>query len=49
MSRVTALILRKDEASAHLAEARRHLEQAMNESTEPANGPQTPLRKEGEV
>jgi hypothetical protein len=51
MSRVTALILRRDEASAHLAEARRHLEQAMNEAkgTEPANGPQTPLRKEGEV
>ena len=45
------LILRKDEASAHLAEARRHLEQAMNEAKaiEPANGPQTPLRKEGEV
>ena len=34
------LILRKDEASAHLAEARRHLEQAMNEAKgiEPANG-----------
>jgi hypothetical protein len=45
------LILRKDEASAHLAEARRHLEQAMNEAkgVEPANGPQTPLRKDGEV
>ena len=45
------LILRKDEASAHLAEARRHLEQALNEAKgiEPANGPQTPLRKEGEV
>jgi len=45
------LILRKDEASAHLAEARRHLEKAMNEAKgiEPANGPQTPLRKEGEV
>jgi hypothetical protein len=45
------LILRKDEASAHLAEARRHLEKAMNEAkgVEPANGPQTPLRKEGEV
>jgi hypothetical protein len=45
------LILRKDEASAHLAEARRHLEEAMNEAKgiEPANGPQTPLRKEGEV
>ena len=45
------LILRKDAASAHLAEARRHLEQAMNEAKgiEPANGPQTPHRKEGEV
>ena len=45
------LILRKDEASAHLAEARRHLEKAVNEAKgiEPANGPQTPLRKEGEV
>ena len=45
------LILRKDEASAHLAEARRHLEKAMNgaKGTAPANGPQTPLRKEGEV
>ena len=45
------LILRKDEAATHLAEARRHLEQAMNEAKgiEPANGPQTPLRKEGEV
>jgi hypothetical protein len=39
------------EASAHLAEARRHLEKAMNEGKgiELANGPQTPLRKEGEV
>jgi hypothetical protein len=45
------LILRKDEASAHLAEARRHLEQAINEAKgiEPVNGPQTRLRKEGEV
>jgi hypothetical protein len=45
------LILRKHEASAHLAEARRHLEQVMNEAKgiEPANGPQTRLRKEGEI
>jgi hypothetical protein len=44
------LILRKEEASTHLAEARRHLEQAMNEAKgiEPPNGPQTPLRKEGD-
>ena len=45
------LILRKDEAATQLAEARRHLEQAMNEAKAigSANGPQTPLRKEGEV
>jgi hypothetical protein len=45
------LILRKDEASAHLAEARRRLDKAMNEAkgVEPANGPQTPLRKKNEV
>jgi hypothetical protein len=43
------LSLQKDEASAHLAEA--HLEKAMNEGKgiELANGPQTPLRKEGKV
>ena len=35
------LILRKDEASAHLAEARRHLERAVNEAKgiQPANAP----------
>ena len=45
------LILRKEEASEHLAEARRHLQAALNEARgiEPPNGPQTPLRKEGEV
>ena len=45
------LILRTDEASAHLATARQHLENAVKEAKgiEPANGPQTPLRKEGEV
>jgi len=45
------LILRKDEASEHLAQARRHLETALNEAkgAEAANGPQTPLRKDGEV
>jgi hypothetical protein len=45
------LILRSDEASAHLAKARQHLEEAMNQAKGivPANGPQTPLRKEGEV
>jgi hypothetical protein len=47
------LILRKDEASAHLAEARRHLEQAMNEAkgtaTAPASGSQGSLHKDGEA
>ena len=45
------LILRKEEASEHLAQARQHLERALNEAkgVEPADGPQTPLRKEGEV
>jgi len=44
------LILPKDEASAHLAEARRHLERAVNEAKGmPTNGPQTPMRKEGEI
>jgi hypothetical protein len=45
------LILRTDEASAHLAKARQHLEKAVNEAKgiEPTNGPQTPVRKEGEV
>ena len=45
------LILRKDEASEHLAQARRHLETALNEAkgAEAANGPQTPLRKDGEI
>jgi hypothetical protein len=43
-------VLRRDEAAEHLAQARRHLESALNEATgvEPPNGPQTPLRKEGE-
>jgi hypothetical protein len=43
------LILRKDEASAHLAEARWHLEMNEAKGIEPANGPQTHLRKDGEV
>ena len=45
------LILRKDAASEHLAQARRHLEEAFNAARgqEPANGPQTPLRKDGEI
>jgi hypothetical protein len=45
------LILRKDEATEHLAQARRQLESALDEAkgVEPPNGPQTPLRKEGEV
>jgi hypothetical protein len=45
------LILRKDEAAQHLAEARRHLEEALNgaKGLGSSNAPQTPLRKEGEV
>jgi hypothetical protein len=45
------IILRKDEASQHLTEARCHLERALNEAkgVEPPDGPQTPARKEGEV
>jgi hypothetical protein len=44
------LILRKDEAVTHLAEARRHLEEAMKSArgNEPPNDPQAPARKEGE-
>jgi len=40
------LILRKDEATGHLAQARRHLESALNEAkgAEPPDGPRTPLR-----
>ena len=42
------LILRKDEASAHLAQARRHLEDAMNEAKglRPATTQQTVVRKD---
>jgi hypothetical protein len=42
------LILRKDEASAHLAEARRHLEKAMNEAkgAAPTEAAQPPVRQE---
>jgi hypothetical protein len=45
------LILRKEEASEHLASARRHLESALSQAkgVEPPNGPETPLRKEGEI
>jgi hypothetical protein len=45
------LVLRKDAASEHLAQARRHLEEAFKEARGlgPANGPQTPLRKDGEI
>jgi hypothetical protein len=45
------LILRKEGAAEHLAQARRHLQDALGEAKglEPPNGPQTPLRKEGEV
>jgi hypothetical protein len=45
------LILRKDEATHHLAQARQHLEEALKQAkgVEPPNGPETSLRKEGEV
>jgi hypothetical protein len=45
------LILRKDEASVHLAEARKHLENAMNEAKglKTPTGPEAPQRKEPEV
>ena len=45
------LILRKGEAATHLAEARRHLEEALKgaRADEPPNGPPAPARKEGEV
>ena len=45
------LILRNEKATEHLAGARRHLDDLMKQvrGEEPPNGPQTPLRKEGEV
>jgi hypothetical protein len=45
------LILRKEEAAEHLAQAQRHLQDVLGEAkgVEPPNGPQTRLRKEGEV
>jgi hypothetical protein len=45
------LFLRKDDAANHLAEARRHFDEAlkaMKGGAEPPDGPQTPLRKDGE-
>ena len=41
----------KEEAAEHLAQALRHLQDALGEAKglEPPHGPQTPLRKEGEV
>jgi hypothetical protein len=40
------LILRREEAAEHLAQARRHLQDALDEAKglEPPNGPLTPLR-----
>jgi hypothetical protein len=45
------LLLRKDEAMEHLAQARQQLQRALDEAKgmEQSNGPQTPLRKDGEV
>ena len=44
------IILRSEKASEHLAAARKHLDdlRGMAKGEAPANGPQTPLRKEGE-
>jgi hypothetical protein len=43
--------MRKDEASEHLAAARLRLENALSQAkgVEPPDGPQTSLRKEGEI
>ena len=45
------LVMRKDEASEHLAAARLRLENALSQAkgVEPPDGPQTSLRKEGEI
>ena len=45
------IILRNEKASEHLAAARKHLDEllGMAKGKEPANGPETPLRKEAEV
>ena len=45
------IILRSEKASEHMASARKHLDDllGMAKGEEPADGPQTPLRKEGEV
>lgn len=45
------IILRNEKASQHLAAARKHLDdlRGIAGGEEPSNGPQTPLRKEGEV
>ena len=49
-SAVSGVLLRKDEAAGHLAEARRHLEEAIKSvrGGGPPDSPQTPTRKEGE-
>ena len=46
----SGLVLNRQKASEHLAEARRHLQETLKAAhgVEPANGPQTPVRKEGE-
>ena len=47
----SAMLRRGEKASEHLAAARKHLDDllGMAKGEEPPNGPQTPLRKEGEV
>jgi len=45
------LFLQKDEALNHLAEARRHFEEALDTAKggKPESAPETPPRKEGDV
>jgi hypothetical protein len=46
----SGLVLDRQKACEHLSEARRHLEATLKaaQGVEPADGPQTPARKEGE-
>ena len=46
----SGLVLNREQACEHLAEARRHLTSLLNAArgVEPADGPQTSARKEGE-
>ena len=50
-SAVQGVLLRKDAATKHLAEARRHLEDTLKAARGGGspNGPSTPARKDGEI